>query len=53
MERTMPITQQQLEAPRQLGRRAAARELAPRHRFPVQIRAPFVRLPRRTDGGHP
>ena len=36
----------------QSGRRLADQTSAPPLRYPVQVRATFVRLPRRMDGAH-
>jgi hypothetical protein len=50
----MTETRTQRERPRtpqQLGQRLAS--LEPAHRYSVQVRPTFVRLPRRTDGAHP
>ena len=37
----------------QVGQRLATREPAEAHRYSMQVRPTFVRLPRRTDAAHP
>lgn len=39
--------------PPQVGQRLATREPAEAHRYSMQVRPTFVRLPRRTDAAHP
>jgi hypothetical protein len=39
--------------PKQLGQRLATNEPADAHRYRVQVRPAFVRLPRRIDGARP
>ena len=48
----MRTQRQRPEAPQQLGQRMATPAPAHVHRYHVQVRPTFVRLPRRTDGAH-